>query len=184
MQATAQGDTVSVFLLAQPAEMRKHNDFYWDEASLVVGGGGGPVSMGGGSEGSSSSGAATPSAPSGPTPTLTPMASSSSRSNLGIRCGPLPPRAGLTLDAFLALNPGLTSDSFIQAGEQYIIGQLPRAQHPEHQRPPSRRPKPLNLRPQPQPNNQPQSQPPNQRHCHRAGRSAVWLLPMRTRTGQ
>ena len=33
-------------------------------------------------------------------------------------------RAGLTLDEFLALNPGLTNQTFIQVGEEYIIGQV------------------------------------------------------------
>ena len=123
VQATAQGDTVSVFLLAQPAEMRKHNDFYWDEASLVVGGGGGPVS-GGNSGSSSSGGAAAPSAPSGPTPTPNADGLILVTVQPGDTMWAIAARAGLTLDAFLALNPGLTSDSFIQAGEQYIIGQV------------------------------------------------------------
>ena len=123
VQATAQGDTVSVFLLAAPAEMRKHNDFYWDEASLVVGGSGGATS-GGNSGSSGSGGAAAPSAPSAPTPTPNAEGLILITVQPGDTMWAIAARAGLTLEEFLALNPGLTSDSFIQAGEQYIIGQV------------------------------------------------------------
>lgn len=120
VQATAQGDTVTVFLLAQPAEMRKHNDFYWDEASLVVGGQSAPVatsSSGGG-------GAAAPVAALGPTPTPNAEGLILVTVQPGDTMWAIAARAGLTLDEFLALNPGLTSQSFIQVGEQYIIGQV------------------------------------------------------------
>lgn len=123
VQATAQGDTVSVFLLAAPAEMRRHNDFYWDEASLVVGGGGG-ATTGGNSGSSGSGGAAAPSAPSAPTPTPNAEGVILITVQPGDTMWAIAARAGLTLEEFLALNPGLTSDSFIQAGEQYIIGQV------------------------------------------------------------
>ena len=124
VQATAQGDTVTVFLLAQPAEKRKHNDFYWDEASLVVGGAGSPVSGGSGSSNSENSGAAAPSAALGPTPTPNAEGLILVTVQPGDTMWAIAARAGLTLDEFLALNPGLTNQTFIQVGEEYIIGQV------------------------------------------------------------
>ena len=121
VQATAQGDTVTVFLLAQPAEMRKHNDFYWDEASLVVGGQSAPVAT---SSTGSSGGAAAPAAALGPTPTPNAEGLILVTVQSGDTMWAIAARAGLTLDEFLALNPGLTNQTFIQAGEQYIIGQV------------------------------------------------------------
>src|SRR5690606_24826817 len=40
VEAQAQGDKVTVFTISSPAEQRKHNDIYWDDAELVVIGGG------------------------------------------------------------------------------------------------------------------------------------------------
>lgn len=36
VSARAQGDKVTVFTISSPDEARKHNDIYWDDASLVV----------------------------------------------------------------------------------------------------------------------------------------------------
>lgn len=36
VEAQAQGDTVTVFTISSPDEARKHNDIYWDNASLVA----------------------------------------------------------------------------------------------------------------------------------------------------
>jgi hypothetical protein len=120
VQATAQGDTVTVFLLAQPAEMRKHNDFYWDEASLVVG----ATAAAAPSGNSGSSGGSAPAAALGPTPTPNAEGLILVTVQPGDTMWAIAARAGLTLDEFLALNPGLTNQTFIQAGEQYIIGQV------------------------------------------------------------
>ncbi len=125
VQATAQGDTVTVFLLAQPAEMRKHNDFYWDEVSLVVGGTSAAAPTGNtGSSGSGGNAASSSTSASDPTPTPNAEGLILITVQPGDTMWAIAARAGLTLDAFLALNPGLTSDSFIQVGEQYIIGQV------------------------------------------------------------
>jgi hypothetical protein len=42
VQAKAQGSTVTVFTYSAPSYPMKHNDVYWDDASLVVGGAGSP----------------------------------------------------------------------------------------------------------------------------------------------
>lgn len=124
VQATAQGETVSVFLLAQPAERRKHNDFYWDEASLVVTGvGAAAPAAPSGNSGNSSSSTSPSSFVAGPTPTPNADGLILITVQPGDTMWAIAARAGIALDAFLALNPGLTRDSFIQVGEQYIIGQ-------------------------------------------------------------
>lgn len=43
VQATAQGGTVTVFTYSAPSYPMKHNDVYWDDASLTVGGAGSPA---------------------------------------------------------------------------------------------------------------------------------------------
>lgn len=120
--AAAQGDQVTVFMWSQTFEMRKHNDFYWDEASLVVGGVA-PAASGGGTTGGASAPSAQAFVP-GPTPTPNADGLILVTVQAGDSMWALAARAGLTLDEFLALNPGLTQDSFIQTGEQYIIGRV------------------------------------------------------------
>lgn len=125
VQATAQGETVSVFLLAQPAERRKHNDFYWDEASLVVTGvGAAAPAAPSGNSGSNSSSTSPSSFVAGPTPTPNADGLILITVQPGDTMWAIAARAGIALDAFLTLNPGLTKESFIQVGEQYIIGQV------------------------------------------------------------
>lgn len=124
VQAAAQGETVTVFLLAQPAEMRKHNDFYWDEASLVVTGVGAAAPAAPSGNSGSNSGSTSPSSfVAGPTPTPNAAGLILITVQPGDTMWAIAARAGIALDEFLALNPGLTKDSFIQVGEQYIIGQ-------------------------------------------------------------
>lgn len=121
IEAAAQGTAVTVFMWSAPAEPRKHNDIYWDEASLVVVGQG-PAPAGGGT----GSGAA-PAAPAyvpGPTPTPNAEGLILVTVQPGDTMWALAARANLTLDEFLALNPPLTRDSFINVGEQYIIGKV------------------------------------------------------------
>ena len=64
VQARAQGDWVTVFTYSRQDEMRKHNDIYWDSASLTAAGFvPAPAPSGGGDDGSSgSSGSAAPAA--------------------------------------------------------------------------------------------------------------------------
>ena len=125
VQAAAQGETVSVFLLAQPAERRKHNDFYWDEASLVVTGVGAAAPAAPSSNTTDNSGSTSPSSSlSGPTPTPNAEGLILITVQPGDTMWAIAARAGIALDEFLALNPGLTKDSFIRVGEQYTIGQV------------------------------------------------------------
>lgn len=127
VQATAQGSSVTVFLLAKPAEMRRHNDFYWDEASLVVTGQGAPapVNNSGGSTAVTAPGNNTASvAPPAPLPTANADGKMLITVQPGDTMWAIAARAGLTLDQFLALNPGLTSSSFIQEGQSYVVGQV------------------------------------------------------------
>lgn len=122
VDAQAQGSLVTVFTYSSPNEPRKHNDIYWDDASLVVlGPGGAPVvtNPGGGSV------APAPAAPVSLVlaPTATPDAE-------GVIYATVPPggslwavaaNAGITLDQILEYN-NLTRDDFVNAGQLLIVG--------------------------------------------------------------
>ncbi|MCB0037917.1 MAG: LysM peptidoglycan-binding domain-containing protein, partial [Anaerolineales bacterium] len=121
VEATAQGDAVTVFMWSAPQEARKHNDIYWDEASLTIGGGGSPVPAGGGGGGGTSGAPAAPVYVPGPTPTPNADGIILTQAQAGDSSWALAARAGLTLDEFLELN-GMSRDDFIKAGEFYVTG--------------------------------------------------------------
>lgn len=118
IEAAAQGTSVTVFMWSAPAEPRKHNDIYWDEASLIV------VGQGSAPAGGSGAAPAAPAYVPGPTPTPNAEGLILVTVQPGDTMWAIAARAGLTLDGFLALNPSLTRDSFINAGEQYVIGKV------------------------------------------------------------
>ncbi len=123
VDAQAQGSLVTVFTYSSPNEPRKHNDIYWDDASLVVlGAGGAPVVTNPGGGGSA---AAAPAAPVSfvLAPTATPDAE-------GVIYAAVPPggsiwsvaaNAGITLDQILEYN-NLSRDDFVNAGQLLIVG--------------------------------------------------------------
>lgn len=122
--ATAQGSQVTVFMWSQPVEARKHNDIYWDGASLVVTGQGAPAPA----PQPAASGGAQPAAPApvrpaqiGPTPTPNADGVIQVEVAPGDTLWSIAARAGLTLDELLELN-NLSRDSFINAGDIIIIG--------------------------------------------------------------
>jgi hypothetical protein len=130
VDATAQGTTVTVFMWSQPQEARKHNDIYWDGASLVANGAGAPApaapapAAGGGA---SSGGGAVASAPPAPVFQLGPTPTPNAEGIIQISVQPgdslwaIAARAGLSLDEILDFN-GLTRNSFINVGDTLIIG--------------------------------------------------------------
>lgn len=118
VEAQAQGDAVTVFTYSAPVEARKHNDVYWDDASLTVIGAGVPAPPAGGGSG----GAAGPPAALGPTPTPNAEGLILVVVQSGDSLWSVAARAGLTLDELLDLNPPLTNTSFVQPGQTLIIG--------------------------------------------------------------
>ncbi len=118
VEAQAQGDAVTVFTYSNPVEARKHNDIYWDDASLVVTGAGAPVIPAGGA---GNTGSTTNPTQLGPTPTPNADGVILVIVQSGDTLWSVAARAGLTLDELLDLN-NLTRDSFIQPGQELIIG--------------------------------------------------------------
>ena len=141
VEARAQGSSVSVWTFSSPDEARKHNDVYWDDASLEVIGAAPPANTGnsGNSGGGSSSGGgsapAAVAAPAGPTPTPNADGDIIVIVGTGDSLWSIAARAGLTLDELLALNEGLTRDSFINAGDEIIIGHGEPGAEPETEAP-------------------------------------------------
>jgi hypothetical protein len=123
VQAQAQGDTATVFTWSAPEEQRKHNDVYWDNASLTVVGAAPPPPPPAGDGGGSSGGTAPPPAPAPTGPTPTPNADGVIL--VEVRSGDslwsVAARAGISLDTILELNNIGRSD-FINAGDLLIIG--------------------------------------------------------------
>jgi LysM repeat protein len=124
MQATAQGDAVTVFTYSAPEEGRKHNDIYWDDASLVVIGQGAPAPApapaGGGDAAAAAPVAARVYVP-GPTPTPDADGVIYAVVQPGDSLWAIAARASLTLDEVLELN-SLNKDSFISLGQKVVIG--------------------------------------------------------------
>jgi len=119
IEATAQGDKVTVFMWSQPTEARKHNDIYWDESSLVVVGQGAAVVSSGGGGG----GGAVAAAPIqvGPTPTPNAQGEILVAVQPGDSIWGVAARSGITLDEILELN-GLSRNDFVNAGDLLIVG--------------------------------------------------------------
>jgi murein DD-endopeptidase MepM/ murein hydrolase activator NlpD len=119
VEATAQGDKVTVFTWSNPERERKHNDIYWDEASLTVAGAGGVTSSGG----TGATGASAPAAPVFNAPTPTPNAAGEIIVVVqpGDSLWSIAARASISLDQLLELN-GLQRSDFISVGDQLLIG--------------------------------------------------------------
>ncbi len=120
VEASAQGDRVTVFLWSQPTEARKHNDIYWDGASLVqVGQGTGAAPSASGTSGGA---VAAPVIVQGG-PTATPNANGEIYAEVqgGDSIWGVAARNGLTLDEILELN-GLTRDAIVTQGDLLLVG--------------------------------------------------------------
>lgn len=127
VQAQAQGEQVTVFTFSAPSVNPnspeygfKHNDIYWDDASLVVVGGGyvPPAPSGGGDP---------PPAPVAPAyvpgPTATPDAEGVIYAEVqsGDSIWALAARAGITLDEILEMNE-MGKDDLLRPGDLMIVG--------------------------------------------------------------
>lgn len=152
VSAQAQGDTVTVFTISSPDEARKHNDIYWDDASLVASGGAAPPpptattaatgSTGGtgdtgdtGSTGDAAAPTAVAQAP-GVGPTATPDADGVIYAEVqaGDSFWSIAARHGLTIDEIYELN-NAGEGSFVQPGELLVVGhaQPPATATPEEE---------------------------------------------------
>lgn len=145
VEAQAQGDTVTVFTISSPDEARKHNDIYWDDASLVAIGQGAapppppaattaPTGDTGGTDNTGDTGdtgtADTGAAPtavaqaSGVGPTSTPNADGIIYYEVqaGDSYWSIAARHGLTIDEIYELNNAGEGD-FVQPGELIAVGE-------------------------------------------------------------
>lgn len=120
IEAQAQGATVTVFTYSAPVEQRKHNDVYWDDASLTVIGAGQVVAQVGNSQ---------PSSVPAPQPVfvLPPTATPDAEGVIYSTVGPgdslwsVAAKTGISLDQILEYNK-LTRDSFVIVGQSLITG--------------------------------------------------------------
>ena len=126
--AQAQGTTVTVFMWSAPTEQRKHNDIYWDGASLTNFDG--TVSVVAPAAGEGGEGGDAPAAPvvdpsvrfaSGPTPTPNAEGLILVEVLPGDTLWSIAARAGISLDQVLTFN-NLTASSFINPGQFLVIG--------------------------------------------------------------
>ncbi|MCO5187924.1 MAG: LysM peptidoglycan-binding domain-containing protein [Anaerolineae bacterium] len=122
VNAQAQGDRVTAFVYSRPEELRKHNDIYWDAASLTAGGGA-PVPAPATGSGGATQAAAAPAASFAIPPTSTPDAEGVIYTVVsgGDSIWSIAAKAGLTLDEILELN-NLSKDDFIVVGDRLVIG--------------------------------------------------------------
>ncbi len=143
VEAQAQGTTVTVFTISSPDEARKHNDIYWDDASLVITGQGSapppPTATTGatdttddggdtgdtgdsGTTGNGTAPTAVAQAP-GVGPTSTPNAEGVIYAEVqpGDSFWAIAARHGLTIDEIYELN-GAGEGDFVQPGELLIVG--------------------------------------------------------------
>lgn len=121
VDAQAQGSTVTVFTYSRADEPKKHNDVYWDDASLVViGGFSAPVSSG---NNSAASGPAVNAPAVQTAPTSTPNAEGLIQVVVqsGDSLWSIAANAGLTLDELLALND-MERDHVVKVGDLVIVG--------------------------------------------------------------
>ena len=124
VQARAQGTTVTVFTWSAPQEQRKHNDIYWDNASLTVVGAAPPPPAptdGGGSSGGTAPPPAPAPAPTGPTPTPNADGVILVEVRSGDSLWSVAARSGITLDEILDYND-LARTDFISVGDLLIVG--------------------------------------------------------------
>jgi LysM repeat protein len=113
IEATAQGNAVTVFLWASPTAPELHTDVYADDASLVVAG-----------QGPAPAATAGPTLPPGTQqPTLTPPSGPGTYAvQEGDTLFGIALQFNLTLDQLLALNPGVTRESILQVGQVLRVG--------------------------------------------------------------
>lgn len=153
VEAQAQGDKVTVFTFSAPAEQRKHNDIYWDDAELVVIGGGEappPTSppappappAGGNAGGGTGQTGGTGETGGGPVAQVPPANQPSPTPNAeGLILDQVQPgdsfwsiaaRNGLTLDEIYELN-GANEGTVIKVGDMLIVGRVdpPAPEEPE-----------------------------------------------------
>lgn len=145
VEAQAQGTSVTVFTISSPDEARKHNDIYWDDASLtVLGSGAAPPpaptqesANSGGDDASTTSGDASGSGDSGADDTTAAVAQAqpavgptSTPNADGIIYAEVQPgdsywsiaaRHGLTIDEIYELNNAGEGD-FVQPGDLLVVG--------------------------------------------------------------
>lgn len=146
VEAQAQGDTITVFTISSPDEARKHNDIYWDNASLVATGQGAapppptattaPTDNTGGTDDGDNTGdtgstgdtdgdSAPPAVAQGPAgaPTSTPDAEGVIYYEVqaGDSFWSIAARHGLTIDEIYELNNAGEGD-FVQPGELLVVG--------------------------------------------------------------
>ena len=126
VESQAQGDKVTVFTISSPAEQKKHNDIYWDDAELIVIGEGGaapppppPANDGGGTDGA-------PAAivlPSANDPTATPDAEGVIYGvvQAGDSFWSIAARHGLTIPEIYELN-GANESTVLTVGDLLIVG--------------------------------------------------------------
>ncbi len=126
VEAQAQGDKVTVFTISNPAEQRKHNDIYWDNAELVVtSGGGAPPPAAPPPSNNDNSGGSAVVAPviSASGPTATPNAEGVIYAE--VRAGDsfwnIAARHGLTIDEIYALNDA-GPNTTISVGDLLVVG--------------------------------------------------------------
>lgn len=120
VQATANGDKVTVFMYSAPAEPRENNDVYWDEAALRVVGQGAPPPPAQNNDNSAPPAAPVQYVP-GPTPTPDADGVIKVQVQPGDSLWAIAARAGLTLDELLELN-NMSKDEFLTTGQTIIIG--------------------------------------------------------------
>lgn len=136
VEAQAQGAKATVFTISSPDEARKHNDIYWDDASLVVTGGAAPPpppptqDTGNGNTGNESgndSGDDEPVAVAQAQPAVGPTATPNAEGIIYAEVQPgdsfwsIAARHGLTIDEIYELNDAGEGD-FVQPGELLIVG--------------------------------------------------------------
>jgi LysM repeat protein len=131
VQAQAQGDKVTVFTFSAPSVNPnspdygfKHNDIYWDDASLVVVGAGAPAPAAPAPSGGGGGSAPAPAAPQYvPGPTATPDAEGIIYAEVqaGDSIWALAARAGLTIEEILEMN-GLTRNDVLRPGDLLKVG--------------------------------------------------------------
>ncbi len=145
VSARAQGDTITVYTISSPDEARKHNDIYWDDASLVVTGQGtaplptattAPTGDSGGTDDTGSTGDTGNTGATGDTPAPTAIAQGSTGQitatpdadgviyyevQPGDSYWSIAARHGLNIDQIYELN-NAGEGSFVQPGELLVVG--------------------------------------------------------------
>lgn len=138
VEAQAQGEQVTVFTISSPDEARKHNDVYWDDASLEVIGQGAPppppTATAGAAGDGDDGGEANDGGNDAPAPTAVAQAPSAGPTSTpdaegviyaevqeGDSYWSIAARHGLTIDEIYELNDAGEGD-FVQPGQLLVVG--------------------------------------------------------------